>query len=140
MVMGSYHTWMLMIAVQSLVDDLARPVLVAFAVIMLTIMGLTFFIPVSFLPELSILLYAFLCDSCQPTPLPVKKYFSVALDGPRFAMNYIAIILTFYEYVGIYLIPPTSRYILEHATSIKDANQCRFLVMCNGCFNWASYN
>jgi hypothetical protein len=43
---------MLMIVVQSLVDDLARPVLVAFAVIMLTIMGLTFFIPVSFLPKL----------------------------------------------------------------------------------------
>lgn len=49
--MVSYHTWMLMIVVQSLVDDLARPVLVAFAVIMLTIMGLTFFIPVSFLPK-----------------------------------------------------------------------------------------
>ena len=68
---------MLMIAVQSLVDDLARPVLVAFAVIMLTIMGLTFFIPVSFLPELSILLFVFLCNACQPTPLPVKKHSSV---------------------------------------------------------------
>lgn len=62
---------------QSLVEDLARPVLVAFAVIMLTIMGLTFFIPVSFLPELRILLYAFLCELLSTNSPTSKETLSV---------------------------------------------------------------